>query len=307
MSRQCALVLLVIAAILVPCCLDQPDQTALAGRVAELEEQNAMLAEQVRIENQSAQNSADQLALCRERSRELEAALHGSGLPAAVASTLLAPAIVQHVETDDMGPFSSSSIVEEGAMVTCSVEIVPGRGRVLVQTTPLMGVVFQDAANTAISAAQKRTGADLSDRDVIFSIRAESEVPGIDGPSAGGLLTVLAVSAIEGWIPDARVTMTGTIDPEGRIGEVSGVVEKSRAAKASGERLILLPLENARTVMYVEVRRQYYGFEVIERRPEVLDTEEYIEENIGIDVEYVETIDEATGHFIPETTAADGA
>jgi len=33
----------------------------------------------------------------------------------------------------------------------------PGKGRILVDTKPLMGVVFQDAANTAVYIAQKKT------------------------------------------------------------------------------------------------------------------------------------------------------
>jgi len=309
MFRHSALVLFFIAAIVIPGCLDLPGsspENALEERVAALEEQNNLLAEQVRIENQSAQNFAAQLALCRERSRELEAALPGSGFDSVASATLLAPAIIQRVETEGTGPFSAGRVVEEGAMVNCSIEIVPGRGRILVQTTPLMGVVFQEAANTAIGVARSRTGVNITGRDVIFSIRAESEVPAIDGPSAGALMTVLAIAAIEGWEPDADVTLTGTIDADGRIGEVGGVVEKSRAAKISGERVILLPLENAQSVRYVEVRRQYYGFEVVERRPEIVDAKEYIEENIAIDVEYVETIDDALRYFRPETTIPAG-
>ncbi len=43
-------------------------------------------------------------------------------------------------------------------MINISVEIGPGKGRVLVQTKPLMGTVFQDAANTAVYIAQNKTG-----------------------------------------------------------------------------------------------------------------------------------------------------
>jgi predicted S18 family serine protease len=100
--------------------------------------------------------------------------------------------------------------------------------------------------------------------------------------------------------------LTGTIDSAGRIGEVGGIFEKSRAAHDSGERMILLPRDNAQSVRYVEVRQQYYGFEVVERQPEVVDAEEYIEENIGIDVEYVEPIDDALRYF-KTTTIPTGA
>lgn len=60
-----------------------------------------------------------------------------------------------------------------------------------------MGTVFQDAANTAVYVAQNKTGIDLSGSDVIFSIEGSKEIPSVDGPSAGALMTLLVISALE--------------------------------------------------------------------------------------------------------------
>lgn len=176
-------------------------------------------------------------------------------------------------------------------MMNISVEIRPGKGRVLVQTTPLMGVVFQDAANTAVYVAQDKTGKDLSGSDVIFSIEAPGEVPEVDGPSAGALMTLLVLSALENQTPRNDVTLTGTIDQYGNVGEIGGVIEKAKAAKENGKSLILLPERNSRLVQYTEKTSNYYGITVIEQVPQIIDAKEYIEKNVGIKVEYVGNID----------------
>ena len=134
------------------------------------------------------------------------------------------------------GPFVTERIEEVGSLLNVSVEIVPGRGRVLVNTTPLMGEVFQDAANTAVYVAQKRTGRNLSASDSIVSIVAEDQVPAVDGGSAGALMTLLMISAIEGTPLDPDVILTGTIDQDGRVGAIGGVIEKASAAKEKGKK-----------------------------------------------------------------------
>ncbi|WP_269850066.1 S16 family serine protease [Methanosarcina horonobensis] len=203
-----------------------------------------------------------------------------------------APAVFQNIELERSGPFIREIVSEEGALLNISVETRAGKGRVLVQTTPLMGVIFQDAANTAVFVAQQETGVSLSGTDVIFSITADQEIPGVDGSSAGALMTLLTISAINGTELNNSVTLTGTIDDEGNVGAIGGVFEKAKAAEAGGKTLFLLPRENSELVIYNLEERSIGGFTVVERVPEAVDAEEYIEENIGINVEYVDTIED---------------
>jgi hypothetical protein len=205
--------------------------------------------------------------------------------------SMQAPVILQKIEVGRGGPFAPSTVTEEGAMVDVSVEVVPGRGRVLVQTTPLMGVVFQDAANHAVVAAQNHSHANLSTSDIIFSIRGPEEVSAIDGPSAGALMAMLLLSVVEGFDIDENVTVTGTIDEDGMIGPVGGVIMKAEAAAANGKTLLLLSGENNRVSDYREETRTFGGLRVIRQRPITVDTKEYIEENYGIQVGYVDSID----------------
>lgn len=264
----------------------------IQAHVNSLEAENENLKAQINQNNESLKSYASQLDSYREKIYELQ---NGSPMcPVGLEgfATLEGPAVFQTVDTNEDGPFIRQSVSEEGALLNISVEIRPGKGRVLVQTTPLMGVIFQDAANTAVFVAENETGRELSSSDVIFSISADEEIPGVDGPSAGALMTLLTISAIKNTPLNESVTLTGTIDNEGNIGEIGGVLEKAEAVKAGGKTLFLIPRENSELVTYKLVERNFGGFTVIEREPEVVDAEDYIEENVGVNVEYVDSIED---------------
>ncbi len=274
------------------------EQPALEGeqiqkmqdQINTLEVKNENLQSQLDQNNESLQSYASQMDSYRTKVYELQ---NGTLMcPTGVEgfATLEAPAVFQ--PADSTSPFIRQSSPERGALMNISVEIRPGKGRVLVQTTPLMGVVFQDAANTAVYLAESRTGKQLSSSDIIFSISAPDEVPGVDGPSAGALMTLLAISAIDNATLNDNITLTGTIDNEGYIGAIGGAVEKAQAAKEGGKTLFLIPEENSELVTYELVERKIGGFTIVERQPQVVDAEQYIEENVGINVEYVNTIDD---------------
>lgn len=266
----------------------------LLDRIDALEDENGGLREQLDRQNISIRSYENQLDFYRAQFGNSTCPVEGTSPAGTIegSASLDAPAVLQRAVYERNGPFVYQRIEEEGSLLDISVEIVPGRGRVLVQTTPLMGEVFQDAANTAVFVAQKKTGRDLTASDVIVSIVAEDEVPAVDGGSAGALMTLLVISAIQGSQPSQDVIMTGTIDQDGRVGMIGGVVEKAKAAKKAGKTLFLLPRENRELVRYTEQERDYYGYTVVQRVPERIDAKEYIESEIGIRIEYVDTIDD---------------
>ncbi len=270
----------------------QKDIQELQNRTNNLEKANAELSKQVSQDNISIRNYVSQLGIYRQRIASLEGSLNSTPTDLQGFAELQAPAVMQKVQYIQDFPFVRQQVTEEGSMMNISVEIRPGRGRVLVQTTPLMGVVFQDAANTAVYVAQNKTGKDLSGSDIIFSITAQSQIPEVDGPSAGALMTLLVISAIENKELKKDVTMTGTIDQHGHVGAIGGVVEKAKAANESGKTLFLLPKENSGLVQYVEKQRTIAGITIIEQVPQTVDAKQYIETNIGIRTEYVDNIDD---------------
>lgn len=264
----------------------------MQAQIDSLERENEILETQVTQNNQSLESYASQLDFYRERVYELENNLQACPAGLEGYASLQAPAVFQNVELERSGPFIREVVSEEGALLNISVETRSGKGRVLVQTTPLMGVIFQDAANTAVFVAQKETGVSLSGSDVIFSITADEEIPGVDGSSAGALMTLLTIAAINGTELNNSITLTGTIDDEGNVGAIGGVFEKAEAAEAGGKSLFLLPRENNELVIYNLQERRIGGITVVERVPEVVDAEDYIEEELDIDIEYVDTIDD---------------
>jgi predicted S18 family serine protease len=265
----------------------------MQARINTLQTENENLQAQINQNNESLQSYATQLDSYRQKVFELQNSTQMCPAGVEGFATLQGPAVFQTVKTDQTGPFMRQSIAEEGALLNISVEIRPGKGRVLVQTTPLMGVVFQDAANTAVFVAENNTGRQLSSSDIIFSITAPDQIPGVDGPSAGALMTLLTISAIDSNTRlNDSITLTGTIDNEGNIGPIGGVLEKAKAAETGGKTLFLIPSENRELVTYKYVDRKFGGFTVTERVAETVDAKEYIEKNVGIRIEYVDTIED---------------
>ncbi len=302
MARTPLLVLaLVLVALFAAGCCGQSSQTSagsgneqqLLNRIDALEQENAALRTQLDQMNLSIRSYEGQLAFYRAQLGDTLATSPGTAGPALGGTASLdAPAVMQRQVTEQDGPYVRERIEQVGTLMNVTVEIVPGRGRVLVNTIPLMGEVFQDAANTAAYVAQQTTGRNLSASDVIVSIVAEDEVPAVDGGSAGALLTLLMISAIEGTDPRSDLTLTGTIDQDGHVGAIGGVIDKATAAKERGKTLFLLPRENSQLVRYIERTRDYYGYSVIQRVPERVDAKEYLESEVGIRVEYVDTIED---------------
>ena len=219
----------------------------------------------------------------------VEKAATGEG--STVSASLQAPAVSQSVQNVVRGRYIAQTLVQKGAIMNISVEITPGKGRVLVETKPLMGVVFQDAANTAVAVAANKTGSDLSKSDVIYSIEAGDQVPEVDGPSAGALMTLLAISALEKRPIDGSLTMTGTIDGNGHVGAIGGVVAKATAAQEQGKTLFLIPAENQNLTIPVSgvFPPGLFG---TTRQVQLVSAKDYVEKNVGINVTYVNSIDD---------------
>ena len=137
----------------------------------------------------------------------------------------------------------------EGTVMKINVDIHDGKGLVLVNTEIPTGVDFQTSAKTAVKIAQEYTDANLSDKDVIFSITSNNneELQAVDGPSAGGAMTVLLILEIQGRPINDKILMTGTIEQDGTIGRVGGITEKADVAGKYGAKTFLVPQGQAIT------------------------------------------------------------
>jgi uncharacterized protein len=184
-----------------------------------------------------------------------------------------------------------------GVMARLSVETKPGAGRTLVDINQiLLWVDTQDSIRIAKAMAENITAIDLSDRDIIYSVQANASA--IEGPSAGAALCVATVLELENKTPKNKVTITGTIDEEGKVGKISGVVAKAKAAKEAGMDLLLVPKGQKSYTSYSEEKKcEKYLFTEIcrtETKPEKVD----VEEDVGIRIEEVDNVEEALKYFI---------
>ncbi len=78
-------------------------------------------------------------------------------------------------------------------------------------------------------------------------IAVKINIPSVSGPSAGAAFTLAVLSQLTpGDITGGhRVAVTGTIEPDGSIGPVGGVVQKEIAAKRNGAVAMLVPTDEA--------------------------------------------------------------
>ena len=76
-------------------------------------------------------------------------------------------------------------------------------------------------------------------------VEEQSLPPNTQGPSAGLAFGLAGYLEATGSRLGGRVAATGTLDPYGNVGAVSGVAAKAALAEADGIDLLLVPLRNA--------------------------------------------------------------
>jgi Lon-like protease len=76
-----------------------------------------------------------------------------------------------------------------------------------------------------------------------FPVKVTVDTAGIGGPSGGLAMTLAILDTITpgDLTGGMRVAVTGTIDPDGNVGEIGGIEQKAVAAKAAHVKLFLVP------------------------------------------------------------------
>jgi uncharacterized protein len=185
----------------------------------------------------------------------------------------------------------------KGTIAKLSVEAKPGIGRTLIDINQIfLWVDTQDSIRTAKSVARNVTGIDLSGYDIIYSVQANASA--VEGPSAGAALGIATILELENKTVNKKVTITGTLSDDGKIGKVSGIVEKAKAAKNVGMEILLVPIGEKNYTMYTEEKKceNYLITEIC--RTETKTEEFDVEKEVGIKVEEVGNIQEALKYFI---------
>jgi uncharacterized protein len=110
-----------------------------------------------------------------------------------------------------------------GVVTILDVQAASGYERTLVNIDKLLfWTDTQNSIRTARFVAENITGVNLSNYDLIYTVKANATV--IEGASAGAALTVATVAAIQGKEINTSVMMTGTINHDGTIGPVGEIL-----------------------------------------------------------------------------------
>lgn len=183
-----------------------------------------------------------------------------------------------------------------GTNTVLTVEASKGTGRTL---TDIDNLLFwadtQHSIRIARRVAENITLKRSEDYDIVYTIKANASL--IGGPSAGAALTMATIAVLDGKKLNDSIMITGAINHDGSIGPVSGILEKAIAAKSAGAILFLVPLLQSRDVIYEtsENCETFGSTEVctIETKPKKIN----VEQEAGIEVREVETVEDAMKYF----------
>ncbi len=183
-----------------------------------------------------------------------------------------------------------------GVVTRLKVEVKPGEGRTLVNIDQLLfWVDTQNSIRLAKRVAENITGFDLSNVDLFYAIETNASL--IEGPSAGAAITIATIAAIENRTINESVMITGTINPDGSIGQVGEIVAKAKAAKDVGATLFLVPKGQSVQIYYMPQEEcKKIGFMTycrIEYKQQRID----VSKEVGIEIREVANIEEALKYF----------
>lgn len=152
----------------------------------------------------------------------------------APAENVVQVPVLAAVETNDRGVFEVLLVWWDQKPEPDPVALQWRYGRVIFRETHLgsMSLAFSYALSRSRSVRPTGT---VSVRGVAYSPTST------DGPSAGAVMTVGFIAVLKGEKLLPGVAMTGTIEPDGRIGPVGSIPDKLRAAAREGYRTVLIP------------------------------------------------------------------
>ncbi|MCX6770504.1 MAG: hypothetical protein NTX79_00450 [Candidatus Micrarchaeota archaeon] len=161
---------------------------------------------------------------------------------------------------------SMAAVVSEnqGGIFTLHVETRPGNGTIYTSINPRIGFSTQESEQAAADYAFSQSDVPRNGCDVFFSMRGDFGGDRIDGPSAGGAMSIAVKAALTNRTIRDDVVMTGTISQAGDVGEVGGIIEKALAAKDSGAKYILVPKMQFSEALLLSSVSSKGGFRAIE-------------------------------------------
>ncbi len=182
-----------------------------------------------------------------------------------------------------------------GVTVNISVIVTEGWGDVYVSTFSLTEKDFQGAATIAARVASEFLGLDY--RKYNFYFRVDSDAVIIGGPSAGVAMATVVFSALSNLPINRTIMVTGMIAPDGSVGPVGGVFEKTEAVYRSGGKVFLVPPGQTVVTRIVTRKRKIGPFEIVYPEYTKINLTEYAMREWGIIIKEVIDISEVFYYF----------
>jgi uncharacterized protein len=129
----------------------------------------------------------------------------------------------------------------EGKLLRIEVSMKPGTGIIYTAIEPNIGITTQISQQTAARYAFEAANRDLSECDVTYRVLGSPSKQLVEGPSAGLAMAVATFAALKDEPLRRDVAITGTIEQDGSVGPVGGLVEKASAAADMGIRVLISP------------------------------------------------------------------
>ncbi|MFZ3077640.1 MAG: S16 family serine protease [Candidatus Aenigmatarchaeota archaeon] len=222
-----------------------------------------------------------------EKAAAIQAQPAQAGLSAFISASTESSATIYLPAIDSNG---------NGVALPLTVQKSAGNGETLIDINNL---VFwfdtQQSIRTAKSVAENFTGKNLGRTNLVYFIDSNASV--VEGPSAGAALAMATIAALENRTLAPDVMITGTVNSDGTIGEVGGILEKAAAAKDAGAKLFLVPKgQGTETFLKpIETCSEQNSLTYCTARYSRTTTD--ISEKAGIKIKEVSSIGEAEKYF----------
>ena len=186
-------------------------------------------------------------------------------------------------------------------------QIRPGTGQILVNINDtLADLNTQYSARLAASVAANYTKTDISNIDIIYNMKTGASVVG--GQSAGSIMAVSTIAALENKTIRPNVIITGSILEDGTVAEAGAIRAKAEAAKNANAKIFLVPAGHSSTISTDFKRaKNCYDLDSFHYCIIKYDTVRIsLGDELGIQIIEVKNITEALGYFIWEENIREG-
>ena len=128
---------------------------------------------------------------------------------------------------------------ESGVMGELNLRLMPDSNDILIKTNPFLEPDVQYAVKKAVAYSESRQSSYKFDKDFVFNFSSTGALF-IGGGSAGAAAAILTITVLEDRKLKTDTAITGSINEDGTIGEVGGILEKTKAVSEAGYKNFLI-------------------------------------------------------------------